>query len=35
MNYCLIKDAWGEDFCDSTKQSNTYHIFEKPLHQKD
>tara|TARA_Y100000741_G_scaffold349907_1_gene319497 strand:+ start:935 stop:1525 length:591 start_codon:yes stop_codon:yes gene_type:complete len=31
MNYCLIKDAWGEDFCDSTKQSNTYHIFEKPL----
>ena len=31
MNYCLIKDAWGEDFCDSTKESNTYHIFEKPL----
>ena len=31
MNYCLIKDAWGEDFCDSTKQENTYHIFQKPL----
>lgn len=31
MNYCLIKDAWGEDFCDTTKQLNKYHLFEKPI----
>ena len=34
MNYCLIKDAWGDDFCDTTKQLNKYHLFEKPTDTK-